>query len=98
MYPEGIFFQLGILTVCAAALGIVARVLKQPIIAAYLLTGVLLGVGGTNVIPNSADTQDIAKVGIVFLLFLVGLELNVSQVRRLKTVVIITGQGALRTT
>lgn len=91
MYPEGIFFQLGILTVAAAALGIVARVLKQPIIAAYILTGVLLGVGGTNLIPSSADTQDIAKVGIVFLLFLVGLELNVSQIKRLKTVVLVTG-------
>jgi Kef-type K+ transport system membrane component KefB/Trk K+ transport system NAD-binding subunit len=91
MHPDSIFFQLGILTVCAATLGIVARVFKQPIIAAYLLTGVLLGVGGTNLIPNSADTQDIAKVGIVFLLFLVGLELNISQIRRLKTVVLVTG-------
>ncbi|MDP4000224.1 MAG: cation:proton antiporter [bacterium] len=91
MYPEGIFFQLGILTVCAAGLGIVARLLKQPIIAAYLLTGVLLGVGGTNIIPDSANTQDIAKVGIVFLLFLVGLELNISQIRRLKNVVLVTG-------
>ena len=91
MYPEGIFFQLGILTVCAAGLGIVARLLKQPIIAAYLLTGVLLGVGGTNIIPDSANTQDIAKVGIVFLLFLVGLELNISQIRRLKKVVLVTG-------
>jgi Kef-type K+ transport system membrane component KefB/voltage-gated potassium channel Kch len=91
MHPEGIFFQLGILTICAAGLGILARLLKQPIIAAYLLTGVLLGVGGANLIPNSGDTQDIAKVGIVFLLFLVGLELNVGQIKRLKTVVLVTG-------
>ena len=88
---ESVFIQLGVVTIASAALGIVARLLKQPILLAYIAAGILLGSGGYHILPASAQTQDIAKIGIIFLLFLVGLELNVEQVKRLGRVVVGTG-------
>lgn len=88
---DSLFAQLAILNVLAAVLAVVARVFRQPLVLAYLVTGILLGAGGLQVIPNTDVTHDIAAVGIVFLLFLVGLELDISKVRRLGAVVLISG-------
>lgn len=88
---DSLFVQLAILNVLAAVLAVVARIFRQPLVLAYLVTGILLGAGGLHVIPNSDVTHDIAAVGIVFLLFLVGLELDISKVRRLGAVVLISG-------
>ncbi len=88
---DSIFSQVGVVTIAAAILAILARVLKQPIILAYIVAGILLGGSGLNVIPNASLAQDIATIGIIFLLFLVGLELDVGKIRKLGSVVIITG-------
>ena len=75
----------------AAAWGIVARMLKQPIVLAYIVAGILLGAGGMHVIPNHDVSHEIATIGIIFLLFLVGLELDIGKIKRLKGVVLTTG-------
>lgn len=85
-----VFLQIGIVTIMAALLGVVARVFRQPILLAYIVAGVLLGTSGLNVIHNPGLTQDIATIGIIFLLFLVGLELDVSKVKTLGRVVVVT--------
>lgn len=88
---SSIFLQIGVVTILAALLGLVAQLLRQPIILAYIAAGILLGAGGLSVIHNPGLTQDIATIGIIFLLFLVGLELDVSRLRQLGRVVVITG-------
>lgn len=88
---HSIFVQIGIVTIASAGLAIAARALRQPMILAYILAGILLGAGGYNLIPDSVNTQDIATVGIIFLLFLIGLELDVSQVKRVGRVVLLAG-------
>lgn len=95
---NSLFIQLGVLIIGAATLAGIARAFRQPIVLAYLLTGVLLGAGGLHVIPNSQVTHDIAEVGILFLLFLVGLELDSGKLRRLGGVVIITGLAQMAIT
>jgi Kef-type K+ transport system membrane component KefB/Trk K+ transport system NAD-binding subunit len=88
---HSIFLQIGVVTIVAAGLGIVARLLRQPILVAYMAAGILLGSGGFHLITNPDLTQDIATIGIIFLLFLVGLELDVGKIKRLGRVVLITG-------
>lgn len=88
---DGLFIELGVVTVVAAAMAILARFLKQPVVLAYLLTGVVLGSGGFQVIPNNQITEDIAAIGIIFLLYLVGLELDIKRIRKLGGVVLVAG-------
>jgi Kef-type K+ transport system membrane component KefB len=88
---HSIFLQLGVVTIVSAGLAIAFRALKQPIILAYIVAGILLGGGGYNLIPDSVNTQGIATVGIIFLLFLIGLELDIGRVRRVGKVVLMAG-------
>lgn len=60
----------------AAVLGIVARFFKQPLILAYLVAGVLIGPFAFGLIKNGQIIETFASIGIIFLLFLVGLELD----------------------
>lgn len=95
---DSVFLQIGVVTILAALLGIVARILRQPIILAYVTAGILLGAGGLNLIPNAELTQDIATIGIIFLLFLVGLELDIGKIRRVGTVVLVAGMAQMLVT
>lgn len=88
---HSIFLQLGVVTIASAGLAIAARAFRQPIILAYIVAGILLGSGGYNLIPDSINTQGIATVGIIFLLFLIGLELDIGRVRRVGRIVLLAG-------
>ncbi len=73
--------ELAIVVLIAAFLGILARTLRQPIILAYLVTGVIIGYFGLFNLRDQATFQIFADLGIMFLLFLVGLEINYTSLR-----------------
>jgi Kef-type K+ transport system membrane component KefB len=88
--------SLGTFVVAAFAVVLVARLLRIPSILSYLLAGLLvgpvLGLVGDAVEPHGAlDT--VAEVGIVLLLFLVGLELSLERVRQVGKVAVAAGLG-----
>ena len=68
--------EFGIILVVAAGLGIITRLLKQPLILAYLIAGVLIGPFAFGIVQNTSIIEGFASIGIIFLLFLIGLELN----------------------
>lgn len=68
--------EFGIVLVVAAGIGIIIRLLRQPLILAYLIAGVLIGPFAFGIINNTSVIENFASIGIVFLLFLIGLELN----------------------
>ncbi len=73
---EGFIFDLSILLVGAALLSYVAVLLKQPIIIAYIICGVLIGPWGIGVVKNVEFIETISHLGITLLLFLAGLCLH----------------------
>lgn len=88
---DSVFLQIGVVIITAAGCGILARLLRQPILLGYIMAGILLGAGGLHVIQDVTITQEVASIGIVFLLFLVGLELDVAKVRELGKVILVAG-------
>jgi len=78
-----IFLEIGIIIITAGILAILAKALHQPRILAYILTGIILGPFILGIIKNKETTEVLANLGITFLLFLVGLELDL---RKLKEV------------
>ena len=86
-----IFVEIGLIIVLATVLGYVLKLLKQPIIPAYVIAGLLIG-PVLGIIKNDAALTTMSDIGIAFLLFIVGLEINFG---KLKDVGRVAGLGAL---
>ncbi|MBI3638318.1 cation:proton antiporter [Candidatus Wolfebacteria bacterium] len=87
----GGFFELAILIAIATGLGIAARILKQPVILAYLFTGILIGVFKFFHIEDRELFRTFSELGIMFLLFLIGLEINYTSLRLVGKISLIAG-------
>ena len=83
-----LIIELAILFITATLLAYISKLFKQPIIPAYILAGIILVLTGL-VHPNST-VSTISTLGIAFLLFIVGLEL---EFKRLKDVGLVSTFG-----
>lgn len=81
--------------VIAAACAFLMRALKQPMIIAYLLAGVIIGPAVLSLTHESEFFQTLAEIGIAFLLFTVGLGLNWRRIREVGAVAIASGLGQI---
>ncbi|GIX30540.1 MAG: sodium:hydrogen antiporter [Porticoccaceae bacterium] len=73
---EGIFTSFFYIFTGAAAAATCAMFGRQPLLVAYIALGVLFGPHGLGLIQDVAPMADIATVGIIFLLFLLGLDMQ----------------------
>lgn len=78
-----LFFSIFAIITIATLGAFLARLFKQPLIPAYILTGVVLGPAVLGLATNMEVIRFFSEVGIAFLLFVVGLELNF---KKLKTI------------
>ncbi|WP_392399943.1 cation:proton antiporter [Aeromonas salmonicida] len=83
-----------ILLFAAVLLVAIFRRLGQPVILAYLVAGVLLGPHGAAVLSEQANMQTIAELGIVFLMFSLGLEFSLPRLIAMRMLVV--GVGGLQ--
>ncbi len=90
-----IFFELGAIIIVAAVVSIVMRALRQPLIAGYIITGVLVSPALLGLVRSVGTIQELAHVGVAFLLFIVGLNLNPRAVREVGAVAVVTGLGQI---
>ncbi len=88
-----IFFELTVLLVITTVVCIAVRQLKQPLVVGYIVAGIIAGPYGLNVLSAHDELEFFSKVGIVFLLFIVGLHLNPRVIREVGRVSLITGIG-----
>jgi len=92
MLESGLIQNLGWMVFGAACLGVLARLIQMPSILAYLAAGLLLG-PLTGVIRISPAIEEISEIGIVLLLFLVGLEVSFARIREVGKLAIVGGLG-----
>ena len=90
-----IFFDITIIIGLAAILSILFKILKQPAILAYILTGVILGPLAIANIENPEAIRSLSEIGITLLLFMVGLELKFSELKAVGKVAMLTGIGQI---
>ena len=85
-----IFFEIGMLVIFAGLGTYLARLAKQPLIPAYIITGVLLG-NVFGLVTNHELIANLSEMGIAFLLFMVGLELDFKKLKDMGLVSSVTG-------
>ncbi len=83
--------DIGIIILFAGFLALITKFLRQPIILGYVLAGLLIGPLMFGFIKNTDLITQLAELGIAFLLFIVGLELDLHKFKQLGWVVAITG-------
>lgn len=99
--PENLVSEIGTVVIIAIGLAYVARILKQPLILAYVLAGVICGpkIGFGLVHDHNIHTiHSLGELGLIFLLFMIGLEINLKKLVALGKPVILTGIGQVSIT
>ncbi len=86
-----ILFIIGLSIIVATALAYVARATKQPLLLAYIAAGLLLGPHGFGWIAQYDQIATLSELGLAFLLFIVGLEIDIRKLVKLGRVSLLTG-------
>ena len=80
--------ELVLLYLVAAVLGVVGcRLLRLPPMLGYLAVGVLIGPNALALAKDTAGVKYLAEFGVVFLMFVIGLEFNLPKLRSMRTLV-----------
>ena len=67
----------------ATVIATIALYTRQPVLVAYIALGALAGPFGLSLVADTALLSNIAEIGIIFLLFLVGLDLPTSKLKNM---------------
>jgi Kef-type K+ transport system membrane component KefB len=78
MTEHSVVFSFFLIFTGAAILASAALYTRQPLLVAYIVLGAILGPYGYELISDTALLSDISHVGIIFLLFLLGLDMQPS--------------------
>lgn len=78
---EPIAFDFVVIILTATALGMLAKKTKQPLLIAYLLTGFVLGPVLLDLVTTTASIDLFSELGLGFLLFLLGIEMKIDDIR-----------------
>ncbi len=87
---QNIFIQLAIILSLASLLGFIVRKLKLPLLVAYLLVGMVLSSVSLLDLKHS-PVFILPEIGTAFVLFLIGMELDLREVRALGKPILIVG-------
>ena len=86
----GIAADIAIIVVAGLIGGLIAQQLKQPLILGYILAGIMVGpfTGGVTVV-NIHDIELLAEIGVALLLFALGLEFSLKELRPVRHIALI---------
>lgn len=78
MFEHSLFTSFFLIFSGAAVLASIALFTRQPLLVAYIVLGALFGPYGLELVTDTNLLSDIAHIGIIFLLFLLGLDMQPS--------------------
>jgi Kef-type K+ transport system membrane component KefB len=90
---ENVFLQIGMILGLAAAGGLLAQLLRQPLIVAFIAIGIVLGPSALGMVEPNSAIELFARLGIALLLFVVGLKLDLHIIRTVGPVALASGLG-----
>src|SRR5688572_9611659 len=91
---HGLLDDIGVAVIAATFLGLIAHWLRQPIILGYLIAGAIVGPHmGLGLISDAHNIEMISEIGLVLLLFIIGLEMNLKELLRSGKQLLVAGFG-----
>ncbi len=84
-----------ILIILAASIVIIviSSRFKIPAVAGFLITGMLIGPHALGLVKNIAEIELFAEIGIVLMIFIVGIEFSLRRLKQIRTLIIKAGGG-----
>ena len=89
--PANLFADLGLIFGCTVVLALLFIRLQLPAVLAYLGAGIVLGPSVLGLVERTEYIDVLAEVGVILLLFTVGLEFSLSEIRRSWRAVLVGG-------
>jgi Kef-type K+ transport system membrane component KefB len=93
-----LFVEFSVLLAIATLIGLVMRVFKQPLLIGHILTGIIVGPIVLGLVSSTETLHLFSEIGIAILLFIVGLHLQPSTMKKFGKVSLITGIGQVTIT
>ncbi len=78
--------ELVILLAASVVIIYISHKIKLPPVVGFLLTGILIGPGGFSLVRDTRTIDDLAEIGVVMLLFSIGLEFTLDRLRRIQKI------------
>ena len=82
-----------LLLVAAAVVALLLRRVRVPPVVGFMVAGVVIGPGGLGLVEDRAHVEMLAEIGVILLLFTVGLKLSLKDLWRLRGAVLGGGAG-----
>lgn len=95
METTTIFTQLSLVLLIVVTMSVIMRLLRQPLIMGYIITGVLVGPSFLHIVRNQSAFDSFSMIGIALLLFIIGLGLNAGVIQSLGKVAFFTSMSIL---
>ncbi len=92
---DSIFSELSLVIVVTAGVSLLMKAIKQPLILGYILAGLIVGPSALNLIHSKDLFEAFSALGIALLLFIIGLGMNVSELRKLGRVSVYVATASL---
>lgn len=86
-----VFQELSLIIAVGAAMALIMRIIRQPLIIGHILTGVIVGPSVLHLVQNPDTIETFSTIGIALLLFIIGLGLNPSVIKEVGRVSSIAG-------
>ncbi len=90
-----IFIELSLIICITALIAGIMRLLKQPLIIGYILSGIIVSPYFLNIVKSTETIAVFSQIGVAFLLFIVGLSLSPKVMREVGKASLITGVGQI---
>ncbi|MBI3879018.1 MAG: cation:proton antiporter [Verrucomicrobia bacterium] len=97
LVEHGLIIDIAVCIVAAWVVAVLSQVLRQPLLLAYLLAGFLIGPHGirfgeahTTLISNTESIETISGIGLLLLLFMIGLEIDLKKMASAGRVITVT--------
>lgn len=91
METFGFLRDIAVVLGAALVAGVATQKLRQPVLVGYLLAGMLIGPSGLALIGDEASVTHLAELGVILLMFALGVEFSLAQFRPVRSIVLVGG-------
>src|SRR5689334_4101389 len=91
MHTPQLFADLLIILLTAVPVAFLCLRLRLPLVVGLILSGIAIGPYGLGLVKDIETIEILAEIGVMLLLFTIGLEFSLNRLREMKTLVLVGG-------